>query len=102
MAAFAGSGIYLALEHLAAARYLGGSAMRSIAGGFRSLSHQVDHMRQRNSTQTLQERMKAGADAAARVASSRQQTQLSLPSVNSFGVQATLALNGGARPTSKM
>jgi hypothetical protein len=31
MAAFADSGIHLALEHLAAARYLGGSAMRSMA-----------------------------------------------------------------------
>ncbi len=43
MAAFAGSGIHLALEHLASAKYLGGSAMRSVAGGFRSLSHQADH-----------------------------------------------------------
>ena len=103
MAAFAGSGIHLALEHLAAARYLGGSAMRSIAGGVRSLSHQIDRMRQSNSSQTtLQERMKAGADAAARVASSQQQTQLSSPSVNSFGVQSTQALNGGAKPTSKI
>ena len=56
MAAFAGSGIHLALEHL----------------------------------------------AAARVASSQQQTQLSSPPVNSFGVQSTHALNGGARPTSKI
>jgi hypothetical protein len=103
MAAFAGSGVHLALEHLAAARYLGGSAMRSIAGGFRSLSHQIDRMRQSNSSQTtLQERMKAGADAAARVASSQQQTQLSSPSVNSFGVQSTQGLNGGAKPTSKI
>ena len=103
MAAFAGSGIHLALEHLAAARYLGGSAMRSIAGGFRSLSHQIERMGQSNGSQTtLQERMKAGADAAARVASSQQQTQLSSPSVNSFGVQSTRALNGGSRPTSKI
>ena len=103
MAAFAGSGIHLALEHLAAARYLGGSAMRSLAGGFRTLSHQIDRMRQSNSSQTtLQERMKAGADAAARVASSQQQTQLSSPSVNSFGVQSTQALSGDARPTSKI
>jgi TrbL/VirB6 plasmid conjugal transfer protein len=50
MAAFAGSGIHLTLEHLAAARYLGGSAMRSMAGGFRSLSHQIDRMRHSNSS----------------------------------------------------
>ena len=97
MAAFAGSGIRLALEHLAAARYLGASAMRSIAGSMRSISHQIDRMRQSNSSQTsLQQRIAAGADAAARVASSQRQTQLSSPSVNSFGVQSTQALNGGA------
>jgi hypothetical protein len=89
MAAFAGSGVHLALEHLAAARYLGGSAMRSLAGGIRSISHQIDRMRQSNSTQTtLKERMVAGADAAARVAPS-QAKQPSGPPVNSFGVQST-------------
>ena len=98
MAAFAGNGIHLTLEHLAAARYLGGSAMRSIAGGFRSLSHQISRMRQENNTQnTLQERMKAGADASARTASSQQP-----PTPNAYGVQPTQTLNGGAKPTSKI
>jgi hypothetical protein len=56
-AAVAGSGIHLALEHLAAARFLGSGAMRFIAGGFRSVSPQVDRTRQSNSSQTtLQER----------------------------------------------
>jgi len=100
MAAFAGSGIHLALEHLAAARYLGGGAMRTIAGGFRSLSHQIERMRQSSSNQTtLQERMKAGAAADARVASSQQPPP---PAVNSFGVQSTQNLNGGAKPTSRI
>jgi hypothetical protein len=106
MAAFAGSGVHLALEHLAAARYLGGSAMRTIAGGFRSLGHQIERMRQSSSNQaTLQERMKAGADAAARVAPSEQQTtKLPQPSVNSFGVQRTQGLShsNGAKPTSRI
>jgi hypothetical protein len=52
MAAFAGSGIHLALEHLAAARYLGGSAMRSIGGGHRSLNHQF-HAYARRTTARL-------------------------------------------------
>ncbi len=100
MAAFAGSGIHLALEHLASAKYLGGSAMRSVAGGFRSLSHQISRMRQENNTQnTLQERMKAGADASARTASSQAQTP---PPVNAFGVQPTQNLNGGAKPTTRI
>ncbi len=100
MAAFAGSGIHLALEHLAAARYLGGGAMRTIAGGFKSLSHQISRMRQENNNQnTLQQRMKAGADADARVASSQPQTP---PPVNSFGVQPTQGLNGGTKPTTKI
>ncbi len=100
MAAFAGSGIHLALEHLAAARYLGGGAMRTIAGGFRSLSHQISRMRQENNNQSsLQDRMKAGADADARVASSRQPPP---PAANAYGVQPTQNLNGGAKPTTKI
>lgn len=97
MAAFAGNGIHLALEHLAAARYLGGGAMRSISGGFRSLSHQISRMRQESKTQnTLAERMKAGADASARTASSQP------PAANAFGVQPTQTLNGGAKPTTRI
>jgi hypothetical protein len=100
MAAFAGSGIHLALEHLAAARYLGGNAMRSIAGGFRSLSHQIDRMRSNNQQQTtLQQRMAAGAQAAARVSSSQQPPP---PAANAYGVQPTQTLNGGAKPTTKI
>lgn len=100
MAAFAGNGIHLALEHLAAAKYLGVGAMRTIAGGVRSLSHQIARMRQENNNQAaLQQRIQAGADAAARVATSQQPIP---PSVNSFGVQSTQQLNGGAKPTTRI
>lgn len=76
MAAFAGNGIHLALEHLAAAKYLGGSAMRAMASGIQSISHQIARMRQESKNQsTLQDRMNAGATAAARVASSQPTTQ---------------------------
>jgi TrbL/VirB6 plasmid conjugal transfer protein len=107
MAAFAGSGIHLALEHLAAARYLGGSAMRSIAGGLRSLSHQIERMRSNNQQQTtLQQRMTAGAEAAARVSPSQQLTTKLPPQsgINSFGVKRTQGLSesNGAKPTSRI
>jgi len=101
MAAFAGSGIHLALEHLAAARYLGGSAMRSMVGAVKSLSHQIQRMRESNSSQTtLQERVKAGAAASARVAAS-------LPPLpptrdNPFGIPATQPLNGRPKPTTRI
>jgi hypothetical protein len=62
MAAFAGSRIHLALEQLAAARYLGGSALRNVAGGCSSLSHQIRRKRESNSSETtLQEHLKAVA-----------------------------------------
>jgi hypothetical protein len=54
-------------------------------------------MRQENNTQnTLAERMKAGADASARTASSQP------PAANAFGVQPTQTLNGGAKPTTNI
>lgn len=88
------------LEHLAVARYLGGGAMRGIAGGVLALSRQIDRMRQSSSAQsTLPERMKAGADAAARVASNQQPPA---PTVNSYGVQSSRTLNGGTKPTTKI
>jgi TrbL/VirB6 plasmid conjugal transfer protein len=97
MAAFAGSGIHLALEHLAAAKYLGGSAMRTMAGAVRSMSHQVSRLRQESTNQTtLQQRIQAGAQAAQRVSSNQP------PTPNAYGVQPTQNLNGGAKPTSKI
>jgi hypothetical protein len=101
MATFAGSGIHLALEHLAAAKYLGSSAIRTIAGGVQTMSHQISRMRQESSNQnTLQQRINAGAEAAARVAPTQQQPPS--PSVNSYGVQPTQNLNGGSRQTTKI
>jgi hypothetical protein len=101
MAAFAGSGIHLALEHFAAARYLGAGAMRTIAGSFRSLSQQIDRMRSNNQRQTtLQQRMNAGAQAAARVSFNQQPPP---PASNAYDVPRTQNLaSNGAKPTSKI
>jgi hypothetical protein len=100
MAAFAGNGIHLALEHLAAARYLGSGAMRSIGGGLRSLNHQISRLHQQNNSQTtLRQRMQAGAAAAARVASSQQPLS---PTFNAYGMKPTQQFNGGAKPTTRI
>jgi hypothetical protein len=99
MAAFAGSRIHLALEQLAAARYLGGSALRNVAGGCSSLSHQIRRKRESNSSETtLQEHLKAVA--AHRVAPSL--PPLPRTRDNPFGIPATQALNDGPKPTTRI
>jgi hypothetical protein len=96
-------GVNMTLEHLASARYLAGSVARPIAGAVRSISHQVSRMTHANSHQnTLQQRMAAGAQAAAQVTANKQTAPL--PPTNAYGVQRTQALpqSNGAKPTSRI
>jgi type IV secretory pathway TrbL component len=79
MAAFAGGGVHMALEHFAAAKYVGGSAMHYLGSAIGGLTHVVQRMAQNSSQQTtLQQRMEAGA-AAARASSGTPTTPLTPP-----------------------
>ena len=85
MAAFAGSGVHHALEQLAAAKYLSGSALRGIGSAISGLTHVIQRMAHNSSQQTtLQERMAAGA-AAARASSSTATTPLAPPPLSGGG-----------------
>ncbi|MBV8360529.1 MAG: type IV secretion system protein [Deltaproteobacteria bacterium] len=67
MAAFAGQGVHMALEHWAAARYLGKSVAKPISAAVGALAHQIYRMTHSSNQQTtLNQRMQAGAAAAAR------------------------------------
>jgi hypothetical protein len=99
LAAFAGGGIGLALEHLASAKYL-------VTGGHRSIQRLLQQANQRSSQSsqsssqrsTLQQRLAAGAAAAA-ANPPKPPTQ----SPNAYGVQPTQALpQNGAKPTSRI
>ena len=86
MAAFAGSGVHMALEHLASAKYLGGSGVRALSSTVGMLAHQVSRMVQHSSQQsTLNQRMEAGAAAAARTSAGAPTTPLGPPSSSSGG-----------------
>src|SRR5215469_13884519 len=85
MAAFAGGGVHMALEHFAAAKYVGGSAMHYLGSAIGGLTHVVQRMAQNSSQQTtLQQRMEAGA-AAARASSGTPTTPLAPPPLSGGG-----------------
>ena len=61
-AAIVGHGVTMAIEHVAAAKYLGGSAMRPVARAMHGMTHQISRLVRSNSQQnTLEKRMTAGA-----------------------------------------
>jgi P-type conjugative transfer protein TrbL len=92
------SGSHMALEHFAAAKYLAGSAVRPI-GRVISTAYNAYRSTATNNQSKLQQRIAAGANAAAQVAANRQTTPL--PPVNAYGVQRTQTLpqNNGAKAT---
>jgi P-type conjugative transfer protein TrbL len=101
IASLAGHGVHLALENLASARYLAGSAARPVSKAVAGLSHQIQRMNQNSSQRsTLQQRIAAGEAAASQAAANKQTTPP--PPANAFGVQPTQTFNGGAKPTSRI
>ena len=102
-AAIVTHGVNMAIEHLAAAKYLAAGSGRRVAGAASGLSRQISRaFRSSNQRSTLEQRMAAGAAAASQVAASRQTAPL--PSRNAYGVQRTqqLGKTNGAQPTSKI
>jgi len=75
LGSIAGSGVHMAMEHLASARYLAASVTRPVAAAARATTHQVSRMMQSNNQMsTLQQHMQAGAQASARVTPSQHPT----------------------------
>jgi type IV secretory pathway TrbL component len=99
------SGTNMALEHFAAAKYLAASTVRPLGRAVSGAYHAY-----RTSTTTnksrLEQRIAAGAQAAASLSASQQPTaQLPPPPpVNAFGVKRTQALpqNNGGKPTTQI
>jgi hypothetical protein len=99
-AAIVSHGTSMALEHLAAAKYLSAGGMRSMSRAIGGMSRQISRLvRSSSQKATLEKRMAAGAQAATQVAANRPITS---PQRNAHGVQRTQALpkNNGAKPTS--
>jgi P-type conjugative transfer protein TrbL len=71
-AALVSHGVNMTLEHLASAKYLAGSTIKTLSGAVSRLSHAVNRLTQHLSQHTtLNQRMEAGAAAAARSAPTR-------------------------------
>jgi P-type conjugative transfer protein TrbL len=97
-------GVNAALEHFAVAKYLAGSGLRPIGRAI-SGGYQVYRMARTTNQSSLEQRLAAGAQAAARVTSSQQQTTRfpQPPPINAFGVQRTQGFpNNSAKETSKI
>jgi hypothetical protein len=93
----------MALEHFAAAKYLAAGSGHKVASAIGGLSRQISRATHSSSQRmTLQQRMTAGAQAAAQVATNRQAAPPA--SRNAYGVQRTQTLPqaSGAKPTSRI
>jgi len=70
-------GVNMTLEHLASAKYLTSGTMRTMSNAVGGLAHQVSSLAQyMHQRTTLNQRMEAGAAAAARISSSNPTTPL--------------------------
>jgi hypothetical protein len=98
-------GVNMAIEHLASARYLAGSVARPMVRAMSGMAHQFHRMTRSNNQSRLEQRLAAGAAAAAANRPSQAVTTRlpRPPAVNAFGVQSTTGLSGSAsRQTSKI
>jgi P-type conjugative transfer protein TrbL len=95
------SGSHMALEHFATAKYLATSAVRPV-GRVAATAYNAYRNSSTNNQSKLQQRITAGANAAAQIAANRQTAPL--PPTNAYGVQRTQALpqSNGARPTGRI
>jgi hypothetical protein len=104
-AAIVSHGVNMAIEHLASARYLAGSVARPMVRAMSGMGHQFHRMARSNNQSRLEQRLAAGAVAAAANRPSQAATTRlpRPPAVNAFGVQSTTGLSGSAsRQTSKI
>jgi P-type conjugative transfer protein TrbL len=101
-------GVSMALEHFAAAKYLTGSALRPVAHTVGNAVRQAFHTSESHTQSKLEQRLAAGAAAAAMNPRPQSQTATQRlpksPSSNAFGVQRTQGLpqGSGARSTTKI
>jgi P-type conjugative transfer protein TrbL len=91
-------GINAAIEHLAAAKYLAGSASRQITRAVSTVMSRARQTSNSNNSSTLQQRMAAGAAASARVS-----PKPAAPAPNAFGVTPTQTFpQANGKPTTRI